>query len=88
VIASEVGGLAHLVRHGETGFHVPEDDPVALASTIARLLQDEALRERLGRQAAAYAQKYAWPHVADRLLAVFEPERSMPWPAFVPAECA
>jgi len=59
-----------------------------LASTIARLLQDEALRERLGRQAAAHAQKYAWPHVADRLLETFETERSVPLQVLTSAECA
>lgn len=31
VIASEVGGLAFVVRDGETGFHVPSRDPEALA---------------------------------------------------------
>jgi D-inositol-3-phosphate glycosyltransferase len=88
VIASEVGGLAHLVRHGETGFHVPENDHVALASTISRLLQDASLRERLGRQAAEWAQDFAWPNVAERLLAVFEGEQSIGLPMFAPAECA
>ncbi|HEY4691097.1 MAG TPA: glycosyltransferase [Anaerolineae bacterium] len=87
VIASEVGGLAYLVRDGETGFHVPEGDPVALASAIARLLQDNALRERLGRQAAAWAQNYAWACVADRLLDTFESLQSAPLSLFAPAEC-
>jgi D-inositol-3-phosphate glycosyltransferase len=31
VIASEVGGLAFLVQDGETGFHVPNQEPEALA---------------------------------------------------------
>ncbi len=88
VIASEVGGLAHLVRHGATGFHVPENDHVALAVTISRLLQDAALRERLGNQAAEWAQDFAWPNVAERLLAVFEGEQSIDLPVFAPAECA
>jgi len=84
VIASEVGGLAHLVRHGETGFHVPENDHVALASTIACLLQDDALRVRLGRQAAEWAQNYAWPKVAEQLLNVFEREQSTRLPSLIP----
>ena len=71
VIASEVGGLAFLVRDGVTGFHVPDHDPVALASAIARLAQDSALRERLGRQAHQYAQQYRWECIADRLLALY-----------------
>jgi D-inositol-3-phosphate glycosyltransferase len=87
VIASEVGGLAYLVCDGQTGFHVPEGDPIALATTMARLLQDDAGRERLGRQAAAWAQAYAWPRVADRLLRVFEAEREASLLTLADAEC-
>jgi D-inositol-3-phosphate glycosyltransferase len=75
VIASEVGGLAHVVRDGETGFLVPEDDPVTLAMRITRLLEDNILRVRMGRQAVAWAQNFCWPHIVERLLKVFE--RSM-----------
>jgi D-inositol-3-phosphate glycosyltransferase len=87
VIASEVGGLAYVVRDGETGFHAREGDPVELATTIARLLQDDATRERLGRQATAWAQNFAWPRVADRLLSVFEAVQGIAIPALVQAEC-
>ena len=51
VIASEVGGLAHLVQHGETGFHVPVRDAQALASRILDLLLDKSTQQRLGQQA-------------------------------------
>jgi len=72
VIASEVGGLAYLVRDGETGFHVPDRDPQALACAIARLAQDPTLRERLGRQAHEYARQYSWRVIADRIVALYE----------------
>jgi D-inositol-3-phosphate glycosyltransferase len=72
VIASEVGGLAFVVRNGVTGFHVPERDPEALAAKIELLLQDEALRLRLGRRAACWAESYGWPAIADRLLELFQ----------------
>ena len=88
VIASEVGGLAYLVRDGETGFHVSEGDHVQLATAIAHLLQDDVTRERLSRQAVTWAQNYAWPCIADQLLDVFEAERSSSLPVFVAAECA
>jgi D-inositol-3-phosphate glycosyltransferase len=81
VIASEVGGLAYLVRDGVTGFHVPDRDPVALASAIARLAQDSALRERLGRQAHQYAQQYSWECIADRIQALYSQAMS-PAPVF------
>ncbi len=72
VIASEVGGLQYLVRDGETGYLVPVREPAALASRITALLTDSATRERLGRSAHEVAKTYAWQHIADRLLTVFD----------------
>lgn len=71
VIASEVGGLAFVVRDGVTGFHVPERTPEALASRIRLLLSDPVLRDRLGRRAACWAESYGWATIADRLLELF-----------------
>jgi D-inositol-3-phosphate glycosyltransferase len=71
VIASEVGGLAFLVQDGKTGFHVQDQDAQALAGKLSLILDDPELREKLGRQAAAYAQGFAWSRIADQLLSVF-----------------
>ena len=48
VVASRVGGVPELVVDGETGLLVPPGDPHALAAAIERLLDDPALRRRLG----------------------------------------
>lgn len=72
VIASEVGGLAFLVRDGENGFHVPSRDPEALAERIYALLSDEACRDELGRQAHQYAQQYDWAIIVQRMRRVYE----------------
>ncbi|HET7011415.1 MAG TPA: glycosyltransferase [Anaerolineales bacterium] len=72
VVASETGGLVFLVRDGETGFHVPAGDPEALADRLGQLLEDELLRERLGKQAAEYAKRYAWPLVADQIVDLYQ----------------
>jgi D-inositol-3-phosphate glycosyltransferase len=71
VIASEVGGLAFLVRDGENGFLVPSRDPEALAERIFTLLNDENCQKVLGRQALEHAQEYAWPKIVDRMLTVY-----------------
>jgi D-inositol-3-phosphate glycosyltransferase len=71
VVASETGGLAFLVRDNETGFHVPAGDSAALADRLRRLVEDEVLRTRLGRQAAEYARGYAWPLIADQILSLY-----------------
>jgi len=71
VVASETGGLAFLVRDNETGFHVPAGDAQAMADRLRRLVEDEVLRTRLGRQAAEYARNYAWPLIADQILSLY-----------------
>ena len=71
VIASEVGGLAHLVRHGHNGFHVPSRDPEALACRILHLLEDPDLRRRLGAEARADARSYAWSNVVRRMCRLY-----------------
>jgi D-inositol-3-phosphate glycosyltransferase len=72
VIASEVGGLAYLVRDGETGFHVPDRDPDILADRICSILSNPDRRRRLGEQAARHAQAYSWTLIADRILEVYD----------------
>ncbi len=71
VIASEVGGLAFLVRDGETGFHVPSRDPEALAEKIYTLLTDTACRRQMGANAIRHARKYSWANTADRILPIY-----------------
>jgi len=71
VIASDVGGLAFLVKHGRTGYRVPARDPAALAAKITSLLTDEGLRRRIGQRAACWAESYAWPRIADQIEALY-----------------
>ncbi|MCJ7511766.1 MAG: glycosyltransferase [Anaerolineales bacterium] len=72
VVASETGGLAFLVKDGETGFHVPTSDAGALAQRLKLLAEDDGLRERLGRQAAAYARNYAWADITRQVVQLYE----------------
>ncbi|MDX1687412.1 MAG: glycosyltransferase [Candidatus Promineifilaceae bacterium] len=72
VIASEVGGLAFLVKDGETGFHVPSRDPEALADKIYCLLTDDACRQELGRNARIHARQYDWAKIGRRIVGLYE----------------
>ena len=49
VVATAVGGTPELVRDGESGVLVPPGDAKRLREAIQTLLDDAALRERLGR---------------------------------------
>jgi glycosyltransferase involved in cell wall biosynthesis len=56
VIGSRVGGIPEMVVDGDTGVLVAPREPAALADAIARVVDDRALRSRMGaaaRQRAA-----------------------------------
>ena len=65
VVASRVGGLHTTVRDRVTGLLVREHDPAALAEALERLLGDEDLRWRLGREGVRWAAQHRWPCVAE-----------------------
>ncbi len=67
VVASAVGGLLSLVDHGETGFLVPERDPVAFAKAIARVLDESMLADSMSAKSAERAARYTWGFAAARL---------------------
>lgn len=75
VIASRVGGLAHLVKDDVNGYLIPPKTPEALAARILHLLTDEPHRQSLGAQAQIYVRQYDWPCVVDRMLTVYQAAR-------------
>lgn len=64
VVASEAGDLPRVVTDGLTGRVVPIDDVEALARTLDELVNDAALRRRLGIAARAHVTRY---HTAESL---------------------
>jgi glycosyltransferase involved in cell wall biosynthesis len=48
VVATAVGGVPEVVRHGETGLLVPPGDVAAMAGAMLRLGHDRGLREAMG----------------------------------------
>ena len=49
VVAARVAAIPEIVRDGVTGLLVPPEDPDAVASAIARLAREPALRSAMGR---------------------------------------
>lgn len=48
VIGTNVGGVAEMMRDGITGILVPPKDPPALTAALQQLIDDPALRRRMG----------------------------------------
>ncbi len=55
VVATDVGGVAEVVRDGETGLLAPAGDDAALAGHVLRLAADPATRDHMGRAGRARA---------------------------------
>jgi D-inositol-3-phosphate glycosyltransferase len=72
VIASNVAGLASVVRDGVTGYLVDGHDPAEWADRIGRVLEDSELAEQMGRRGVLLAQRFPWGLAADRIWAVLE----------------
>jgi glycosyltransferase involved in cell wall biosynthesis len=67
VCASRIGGLADIVRHGETGFLFTPGDAEELAAQLNTLLDDVALRYRLGQAGRRVAEReYDWDVIIEQ----------------------
>ncbi|MCR8692915.1 glycosyltransferase [Rhodococcus pyridinivorans] len=66
-VVSALGGLLDVVADGVEGVHVPPGDAEALACALRRLLEDEALRLRLGAAGPAKAAHFTLSRVMPRL---------------------
>ena len=64
VLASHIDGLRDAVCDGETGLLVPTEDADALAQGMRRLLDDPALRRRLGTAGRDRAKRFDWDDIA------------------------
>jgi glycosyltransferase involved in cell wall biosynthesis len=57
VIATRVGGVTDVVRHGETGLLITKDDGQALADALQVLVEDPARRLAMGQQGRQWVEE-------------------------------
>ncbi len=55
VVATNVGGIPEIVKHGETGLLVPPGDPASLADAIVELLENSEKRHMLASAGREFA---------------------------------
>ncbi len=65
VVATEVGGIPELVRHGREGFLV-SPNPEDVAAGLLRAVEPDPVSEEIARAARARAESFAWPAVVRR----------------------
>jgi glycosyltransferase involved in cell wall biosynthesis len=71
VVTTPVGCATALVRDGENGVVVPPRDPAAIAAAVERLMDDAALRCRLGAAAARSVSTMTWRATAEKTLELY-----------------
>jgi glycosyltransferase involved in cell wall biosynthesis len=68
VVASDVGGIPEVIRHGETGWLVPPGDPQALGSAVVEALSDRAGAQRMGEQGRKMVEAdYSLQRMGERM---------------------
>jgi glycosyltransferase involved in cell wall biosynthesis len=71
VVASRIGQIDKVLRHGETGLLCPAGSAPDLASAVARLIEDRALGRKLGNAAREVAcHEHSWDGVAREILSL------------------
>jgi len=68
-VATRVGGVPELVRHGVDGFLEQPGDIAAQAARVVELLRDEALHDRMARESRRSAQER---FCSDRIIPQYE----------------
>jgi glycosyltransferase involved in cell wall biosynthesis len=71
VVSTATGGIAALVRDGDTGLIVPAGDPPAMAKAVTALLEDSDRARRMARRARREVEAYGWSRVRERWTAVY-----------------
>lgn len=72
VVATRVGGISHLLSHGENGMLVEDDNAEEMAAAITNLLRNEDLTEKLSQGGRRLAEDSAWPSIRSQWNLLFE----------------
>ncbi len=72
VVASELDAFRRVLRDGEGGMLVPVGDSAALATALARALDDDDERASLVAAGRRLVTAYDWPVVAEQILRVYD----------------
>jgi phosphatidylinositol alpha-mannosyltransferase len=68
IVASDIDGYRGVLDDGKEGLLVQPEDERHLADALIYLLEDPALRGRMGCQGQTKAADYSWPKVAQQVL--------------------
>ncbi|TCJ16744.1 glycosyltransferase family 1 protein [Rubrobacter taiwanensis] len=76
VVAADAGATREVVEDGACGLLYDPDSDGALVRTVGRLVKDDVLRRRMGREARATAERRSWQNATEALRGFYELARS------------
>jgi glycosyltransferase involved in cell wall biosynthesis len=72
VVATRVPGSEELIHHGENGYLIAPSDFQALAQALITLINDRALRKRMGKQSKEFVPQYTWKSIAEQYSELYQ----------------
>jgi glycosyltransferase involved in cell wall biosynthesis len=73
VIASEIGGITDIVKHGQTGLLVKQKNVEGLADAIVKILQDNKLSLTLAENGLSYLKNnFSWKETIRKTKELYE----------------
>lgn len=71
VVATRVGPLPELIRHGQEGLLVKHQDPESMAAALEKIARNALLRRRLASAAGQTARRYSMERMVNETAALY-----------------
>jgi glycosyltransferase involved in cell wall biosynthesis len=71
VVASKVGGIPDLVKHGRNGLLVKPGDVKGLSNAIERLIADKAMRNKMGNAGKSIVGDFGVEDMTQKIDALY-----------------
>jgi len=73
VVASNVGGITDIIRDGETGFMVKQEDPQALSQKIISVIENHKSALKIAKNGFEFSKHYYnWERITSEIKSVYE----------------
>ncbi|MBN1153612.1 glycosyltransferase family 1 protein [candidate division KSB1 bacterium] len=72
VVSVDKGGVADLIKHGETGFIAKSNNPADFAKHVRTILTDAEKRRLLGANAKRYSAEFNWDYINKKLIQSYQ----------------
>lgn len=86
VVATSVGGISETVQPGVNGYIAPVRGVAEIASALDTLVQDPALRKRMGQASRALSLKFSSSRMVDRTVHFYHQVVSGAWAPSLPPD--